>query len=194
MKSDALNQGWKPTLTLAKLFEEQNQFYDALAAYELIGQSDSSPSIRQKVESLQMRILSDPNLKYDPRIEKLFSPEELAYLKILNHSAFENLSRVQEQIVEGNSSYDIVFEDDDEPVQTETDPATELQKMLEEIDMKSVKTTGQPSTGTHQSTIGELAVELIKRYGKDGNISSMPIQDFLKLILEFNLPDKTTKE
>jgi hypothetical protein len=193
MKSDATNQSWKPTLTLAKLFEEQNQFYDALAAYELIGQSDSSPAIRQKVEALQMRILSDPNLKYDPRIEKLFSPEELAYLKILNHSAFENLSKVQEQIVEGNSAYEIIFEDE-EIEENETDPATELQKMLEEIDMKTVKATGEPSTGTHQSTIGELAVELIKRYGKDGSISSMPIQDFLKLILEFNLPDKTDKK
>jgi hypothetical protein len=85
MKSSNNGRSWQPTLTLAKLFEEQNQFFDALAAYELISQNDSSPGIREKIESLQFRILSDPNSSYDPRIEKLFSPEELAYLKILNH-------------------------------------------------------------------------------------------------------------
>ena len=39
------NSSWTPTLTLAKLFEEQKQFYEALAIYELIYQTDKSPAI-----------------------------------------------------------------------------------------------------------------------------------------------------
>jgi len=193
MKSDTTNQNWIPTLTLAKLFEEQNQFYDALAAYELIGQTDTSPAIRQKVESLQMHILSDPNLKYDPRIEKLFSPEELAYLKILNHSAFENLSRIQQQISDGISGYEVVF-DDDEPAETAHNPEDELKAMLDEIESTSALNAGQATSSAAEPTIGELAVELIKRYGKDNKISNMPIKDFLQLVLDFNLSAKTDKD
>ncbi|HHZ15448.1 MAG TPA: hypothetical protein GX398_04990, partial [Candidatus Cloacimonetes bacterium] len=52
-------RAWTPTLTLAGLFEEQHQFFDALAAYELINQTESSPEIRKKIESLHLRILND---------------------------------------------------------------------------------------------------------------------------------------
>lgn len=190
MKSDTTNQSWKPTLTLAKLFEEQNQFYDALAIYEIIGQSDASPAIRQKIEALQMRILDDSNLKYDPRIEKLFSPEELAYLKILSHSAFENLSRVQSQIVDGNSDYEVVF-DDEEEASGSFDTEDELKQILDEIDREVVQP--QPSADFKQEdkTIGDMAVELIRRFGKDSKLSSLSIKDFLQLILEHNLQDKS---
>ncbi len=193
MKSDTTNQSWKPTLTLAKLFEEQNQFYDALAAYELIGQTDTSPAIRQKIESLQMHILSDPNQKYDPRIEKLFSPEELAYLKILNHSAFENLSRIQQQISDGISGYEVVF-DDEEPAENVLNPEDELKAMLEEIESTSADNNAKPKANTAETTIGELAVEMIKRYGKDNKLSNMSIKDFLQLVLDFNLSAKTDKD
>jgi len=190
MKSDTTNQSWKPTLTLAKLFEEQNQFYDALAIYEIIGQSDASPAIRQKIDALQMRILDDSNLKYDPRIEKLFSPEELAYLKILSHSAFENLSRVQSQIVDGNSDYEVIF-DDEEEASGSFDTEDELKQILDEIDREVVQP--QPSADFKQEdkTIGDMAVELIRRFGKDSKLSSLSIKDFLQLILEHNLQDKS---
>lgn len=133
MNSDTTNPTWKPTLTMAKLFEEQNQFYDALAIYEIISQSDDSPQVREKIESLQSRILQDPNLKYDSRIERLFSPEELAYLKILNHSAFENLCRIRTQFLEGASDYEVVLEDD-EPMVRPTVSSFEVRRMVEEID------------------------------------------------------------
>lgn len=192
MKQDTTNRSWVPTLTLAKLFEEQNQFYDALSAYELISQNDSSPAIRQKIESLQMRILSEPGMKYDARIEKLFSPEELAYLKILNHAGFENLSRVQEQINQGVSEYEVVFEDDGTE-ENVLDPAEELQKMLEEIDTQAQKASADPKPELVEPTVGELAVELIRRYGKDSKISSLSIKEFLQLILDYNLPGKIDK-
>lgn len=193
MKSDASNQNWKPTLTLAKLFEEQNQFYDALAIYEIIGQTDASPDIRQKIESLQGRILNDSNLKYDPRIEKLFSPEELAYLKILNHSAFENLSRVQSQIYECTSEYDIVF-DDEEPVLPTADASDDITDIMNEIESKATKVPQEAAPNKTEPTISDLAVELIKRHGKDSKLSNLSIKDFLQLILDYNLNDKSDKE
>jgi hypothetical protein len=193
MKSDATNQNWKPTLTLAKLFEEQNQFYDALAIYEIIGQTDASPDIRQRIELLQSRILSDPNQKYDARIEKLFSAEELAYLKILNHSAFENLSRVQAQIYDCTSEYDIVF-DDEEPVLPTADASDDITDIMNEIESKAVKAPQEAVSEKAEPTISDLAVELIKRHGKDSKLSNLSIKDFLQLILDYNLSDKSDKE
>ena len=193
MKQDTTNRSWVPTLTLAKLFEEQNQFYDALSAYELISQTDASPALRQKIEAIQLRILSEPGIKYDPRIEKLFSPEELAYLKILNHSGFENLSRVQNQILEGINEYEVVF-DEEENTENVLDPSLELQQMLEEIDTKAIRTMEVPVSENTEPTIGQLAVELIKRYGKDTKINQLSIKEFLQLILDFNLPAASDKE
>jgi len=187
MKKDTNTDNWTPTLTLAKLYEEQNQFYDALAAYELISQHDASPAVRQKVESLQARILGDTNLKYDARIEQLFSPEELAYLKILNHAGFENLARAQQQIRQGVE--DVLVFDDDETLPNVLSPADELQQMLQEIDHKAVKQPDQAAKKNSEPTVGELAVELIRRYGKEKKLSDLSMKEFMQLILDFNQPD-----
>ncbi|MFO7659896.1 MAG: hypothetical protein R6V77_03185, partial [Candidatus Cloacimonadaceae bacterium] len=133
MNSDLNNPTWKPTITMAKLFEMQNQFYDALVIYEIISQTDESPQVREKIEALQARILHDPNMRYDSRIEQLFSPEELAYLKILNHSAFENLCRLKDQFLEGASDYEVVLEED-EPTIRPTVSSYEVRRIVEEID------------------------------------------------------------
>lgn len=53
------SRSWQPTLTLARLFEEQNQFYNALAAYELISQNNPSPELRERIEDLHLRILNN---------------------------------------------------------------------------------------------------------------------------------------
>lgn len=133
MNPELSNPAWKPTLTMAKLFEMQNQYYDALVIYEIISQTDDSPQVREKITDLQARILNDPNMRYDSRIEKLFSPEELAYLRIMNHSAFENLNRLKEQFVAGASDYEVVLEED-EPTIRPTVSSYEVRRMVEEID------------------------------------------------------------
>ena len=124
--------GWTPTVTLAKLFEEQNQFFDALATYELIAQNDSSPAIREKIEALHARILNDPSNRYDPRIEKLFTPEELAYLKVLSHQGFDNMSRTMDKLSEGIQGTELIFEEED--ILAEESELDNLSEMLREIE------------------------------------------------------------
>ena len=143
MNPELSNPAWKPTLTMAKLFEMQNQYYDALVIYEIISQTDDSPQVREKIADLQARILNDPNMRYDSRIEKLFSPEELAYLKIMNHSAFENLNRLKEQFVAGASDYEVVLEED-EPTIRPTVSSYEVRRMVEEINTLAEPEESQP--------------------------------------------------
>lgn len=196
MNTGNTNQGWKPTLTLAKLFEQQNQFYDALAIYELLSQSDDSPAIREKIENLQSRILSDPNMRYDQRIEQLFSPEELAYLKIMNHSAFENLNRMKNQFMEGASDYSVDLDvelEEDKP----TVSAFELRRMVNEIDDLAKPSEPEPVKETtipkSDSTVNDLAEEIVKKFGKDADLSSVSVQEFMQVVMKHNLREKKNK-
>jgi hypothetical protein len=196
MNSGTTGPGWKPTLTLARLFEQQNQFYDALAIYELLSQTNDSPSIREKIEALQGRIMSDPNMRYDPRIEQLFSPEELAYLKIMNHSAFENLNRMRSQYSEGASDYEV-----DLDVELEQDTPTvssfELRRMVNEIDDLAQPPEPEPEKQTEpaksESTINDLADEIVKRFGKNSDLSSISVQEFMQVVMKHNLREKNKK-
>ena len=183
MKSSNNGRSWQPTLTLAKLFEEQNQFFDALAAYELISQNDSSPGIREKIESLQFRILSDPNSSYDPRIEKLFSPEELAYLKILNHQGFYNMSRAVDKLSEGLAGSDLYIELDELDL-VEPDDGGDIQDILNEIEQNAQQTFIDDLPEIEQYTVKDLLTVLLSKYDKDQTLSEVKLSDFLALFLE----------
>ncbi len=181
MKTGSEKQGWMPTLTLAKLFEEQNQFLDALAAYELISQNDKSPAVRQKIEALHLRILTDPNARYDPRIEKLFSPEELAYLKILNHSAFDNLSQVVNRMQEGLGEAEYFFEQE---IEIAPEEANDLQSILSEIEQHAQQTQIMGLDEVTDFSTADLILALLNRYGKDTSLSEIKLADFLSLVAD----------
>lgn len=174
---------WQPTLTLAKLFEEQNQFFDALAAYELIGQNDSSPAVREKIEALHIRILNDPNSSYDPRIEKLFTPEELAYLKILNHQGFDNLSRAVEKLAEGSLGSDLYLELEDLDL-GEPEEEGNIIDLISEIEQNAQQTMLESGLDDQDYTLRDMLTALLSRYDKDQKLSEIKLSDFLAIYLE----------
>lgn len=186
MKSETDNPTWKPTMTLARLFEEQNQFYDALAIYEILSQTDQSPDLREKIDALQKRILDDPNMRYDQRIEKLFSAEELAYLKIMNHSAFENLSRMKNQFAKGGSDYEFLLQDEELEERPKED-TVDLENMLGEIDSQAEQEAEKASQELEGLTVEDLAEELANRFGKDSRLKDISVQDFMQLLKKYNL-------
>ncbi len=187
MKSNPNGHSWNPTITLAKLFEEQNQFFDALAAYELIGQNDASPLIREKIEALHMRILTDPAAKYDPRIEKLFSPEELAYLKILNHSAFDNLNVMAERIAEGfpdaESFLDVI---DAGEFNESLEGAQDLHKILEEIEEQALLSNTELTEIVEEHSLGDFVLALLSRYPKDTPLNQISFSDLIGIFVSMN--------
>ncbi len=186
MKSDPTKQGWKPTLTLAKLFEEQNQFFDALAIYEIISQTDQSPELQQKIEALQSRILNDSSLRYDPRIEKLFSPEELAYLRIMSHTAFEHLSVSQAQFMDSVSDYQLLLSEEEEASGSSVTKA-DLDDFAEAGEVFSEPSGHSYGPERPEPTVEELVQELVRRFGQDSRLSDISVQEFLQLLKDFNL-------
>ena len=177
-------RAWTPTLTLARLFEEQNQFFDALAAYELISQTDSSPAVRERIEALHIRILNDPSNRYDPRIEKLFSPEELAYLKILDHNGFENMSAAAKKLGEGALAEDIFIEEDEDfRLETDGDPDA-LDELLREIEEQSqLKMLDEGSTLGDRS-LRDLMVALLSKYESSTPLAEIRLSDLISVLLD----------
>jgi hypothetical protein len=183
MKNNA--SSWQPTLTLAKLFEEQNQFYDALAAYELIGQNDSSPAIREKIDALHLRILSDPNGRYDARIEKLFSPEELAYLKILNHQGFNNMATTMEKLSDGMQGSDLIFDSVmPEEVLADENEIDALTSMLREIEQQAQLNLISGAGDFGDYSIQDLLIAILARFDKAQRLSEVKLSDLVSLFLE----------
>lgn len=173
---------WNPTVTLAKLFEEQNQFFDALATYELIAQNESSPAIREKIEALHARILNDPANRYDPRIEKLFTPEELAYLKILSHQGFDNMSRTLDKLNEGFSGTEIIFEDED--ILAEESELDTLSAMLQEIEEQAQLNLIENSGEFNDLTIGDMLIAILSRFDKQQKLSEVSLTDLVNIFLD----------
>ncbi|MDI3503831.1 MAG: hypothetical protein PWP64_767 [Candidatus Cloacimonadota bacterium] len=173
---------WTPTITLAKLFEEQNQFFDALATYELIAQNDASPLIREKIEALHARILNDASNNYDPRIENLFTPEELAYLKILNHQGFENMARAVEKLGEGIQQSELEFEEDD--ILAEESELDALSQVLEEIERQAQLNLIDTSENFAGLTVKDLLIAILSRYDKNQLLSEIQFSDLVSLFVD----------
>ncbi|MDD3533853.1 MAG: hypothetical protein RBR69_02200 [Candidatus Cloacimonadaceae bacterium] len=181
-----LGLSWTPTVTLAKLFEEQNQFFDALATYELIAQNDASPAIREKIEELHARILNDPSNRYDSRIEKLFTPEELAYLKILSHQGFDNMSSTIQKLGEGLQESEIIFVDED--ILAEESELSELSEVLEEIERQAQLNLISSSENFSDLTVKDLLIAILSRYDKNQLLNEINLSDLVSLFVDMQNP------
>lgn len=184
---------WQPTITLAKLFEEQNQFFDALAAYELISQSDSSPAVRERIEALHLRILNDPSNRYDPRIEKLFSPEELAYFKILNHQGFDNMATALDKMNEGLDLGDFSLEQELEEILTDTDEIDNMTKILNEIEQQAQLNLISSNADMADLTVQDLLISILTRFDRSQRLNEVKLSDLVSLFIEMQgkaLPGK----
>ena len=179
------SHSWQPTLTLARLFEEQDQFYDALAAYELMCINESSHALREKIEELHLRILNDPNGSYDPRLEQLFSPEELAYLKILHHQGFANLAKAREKLIDGMQGSEIDFSEvmPDEVLADDSELEA-LIKMLEEIEQQAQLNLISESSNIGEYTVQDLLIAILAKFDKSQKISDVKLSDLVTLFLE----------
>lgn len=182
------SSGWAPTITLAKLFEEQNQFFDALSAYEMISQTESSPAVRESIEALHLRILSDPATRYDPRIEQLFTPEELAYLRILDHQGFENLARAREKLSDGSLVADIYIEEDEDWLEGDENEAEMLSQILQEIEQQAQINLSETIPDAREFTVKDLLVSLLGRFDKDQKLTDVRLSDLVAVILEMQGP------
>jgi hypothetical protein len=72
-----------PTLTLAKLYEAQNELVDAVNIYTRLNKELQSDDLRDKIEELTDTIFKHINREYRADIFKIFSKKELRYFRII---------------------------------------------------------------------------------------------------------------
>ncbi|MCD8478802.1 MAG: hypothetical protein LRZ88_00270, partial [Candidatus Cloacimonetes bacterium] len=134
------------------------------------------------IEALHARILNDPANRYDPRIEKLFTPEELAYLKILSHQGFDNMSRTLDKLNEGFSGTEIIFEDED--ILAEESELDTLSAMLQEIEEQAQLNLIENSGEFNDLTIGDMLIAILSRFDKQQKLSEVSLTDLVNIFLD----------
>jgi len=77
-----------PTLTMARLYESQQQFLDALAIYRRLHSDRGDAEAAAKIAELEEKILSEKTLAYDAVISRIFNREELKRFRILPRERF----------------------------------------------------------------------------------------------------------
>jgi len=87
----------KPTLTLAQLYEKQNQPLDALVIYQQLLNKEYSDELDEKIKDLKNKIFNDSSLEYNSIIDKIFTTEDKKNFKILPHDEYEAFAVSQAQ-------------------------------------------------------------------------------------------------
>ena len=79
-----------PTVTLANIFEKQEQFIEALALYQLISTNNDDSLYSEKISELKQLIFSSNHNDYHKFLVTLFNKTERNEFQILPHEDFEN--------------------------------------------------------------------------------------------------------
>ena len=78
-----------PTITLAELYENQNQHIDALVIYKNLFKENPTDELENKIEELKIKIFQNNTMEYSSIIDKIFSEEEKRNFHILPHEQFK---------------------------------------------------------------------------------------------------------
>jgi len=90
-----------PTITLAQLYESQNQLIYALVIYKKIHGLDQSKDLILKIEELQDLIFEGNHSDYPDPVKLLFSLEERKMFNILPH---HQAKTYREALIQANST------------------------------------------------------------------------------------------
>ncbi len=170
-----------PTMTLAQLYESQNQLFDALAVYARLYNERGDEDIQERLEAVQERILSDDKLHYDPRIAALFTADERKRLKILPQDRYEKLQESMQQQEE---------DEDDLNVESDEELAPEPRKSILEGSydddesvsaLKSKPLTAIPSTDWLSMNVGELSARAIEILGKNKSLQDITLGELIRV-------------
>lgn len=161
------------TLTLAKLYESQNQILDAFLVYEKLYRKSPDEDLNEKIIDLRKKIFSGNNDSYDHLINNLFSDEEKAEFKILPHSQFqlraeENTAISNEETFpEDLMSVNEVKENTDIPQTNSSDFAVEPELTSQSEELPEVVTEQAEVNTPAISEVVEITEEPTKELSED---------------------------
>ena len=142
-----------PTITLAELYENQDQYIDALVIYKNLNKENPTEELQNKIAELKDKIFKENTLEYSTIIDKIFTEEEKRLFHILPHEQYkaykesqadlrndetypEELTAIEEEI---NPEKAINLETEDEA--SEIDDSAELAVETEVEEMIEIEST-----------------------------------------------------
>lgn len=144
-----------PTITLAELYENQNQYIDALVIYKDLYKDDPTEELQSKIDELKDKIFKENTLEYSTIIDKIFTEEEKRIFHILPHDQFKAYKESQadlkneetypEELIEVKKEeaapVDIIESEIEEEKTPDIDDLTELEVKIETEDSIELEDT-----------------------------------------------------
>ncbi len=187
-----------PTITLAQLYEAQQQYFDAYLIYKKIYETNEDESILERIEKSKSKIFIDPNMHYHSLIDNLFSTDEKAAFKILPN---ENYLNYQKSLINEIEETEFIEDDFDEDEEDMTD-AEEIEEIYNPVDLPPFEefTSGisdmdsllqnhfsetempEKVTPVNILSISDFCLYLTKTFGSDKKITDLSLGDVFMIL------------
>ena len=156
-----------PTITLAELYENQDQYIDALVIYKNLNKENPTEELQNKINELKDIIFRENTLEYSTIIDKIFTEEEKRIFHILPHEQYKAYKESQADL-KNDETYPeeltAIEEEDitpDEELKPETENETlEIEDPIEpEIEPEEEEIFEQENTVNKDDDIEELIID-----------------------------------
>ena len=123
-----------PTITLAELYENQNQYIDALVIYKNLYKENPTEKLRNKIDELKDKIFKENTLEYSKLIDKIFTEEEKRIFHILPHEQYKTYIESKAEIKSEETYPEELTEVKKEEVAADETEEPEIKEKTPDID------------------------------------------------------------
>jgi len=146
-----------PTVTLAKLFESQEQYVEALALYHILFKKNQDNKFLEKIDELKGKIFDNNENEYHQFLLSILNQEERKDLKILPHSQAEDYLTALKQFSEAKESKPNSSKKEQTPQQAE------YHNLIEELDQMEPTELEEKARNSFNKSMNELTLAEIKQ-------------------------------
>lgn len=188
-----------PTITLAQLYEAQQQYFDAYLTYKKIYDNNNDELIFEKMNTAERKIFEEPTLKYHHLVQGIFSANDLSLFKILPKELYENYQKSLADIIEEVEFIEEEFEENENdmteaeeielvyepegPIETIVEaPAKDINTPIfkESIDMFNINSIAKINKSP--MSVADLCSFLTDFLGSDKRVSDISIAELFYII------------
>jgi len=186
-----------PTLTLAKLYESQNQYFNALQIYEQLESLGEPGMMQDDIQRVNEMIFKDSESIYNETTKKLFSHDDLCKFRIIPSEMFESYLRsINSESEEFEKELDEEIEEEEyvnEPeVKNEQFPDIKrnindpIVKELAKNISDSAKSENSKSDVFKQIMVSDLSAFLLNVIKTDKPLGDLTLSEIWRIIKEMS--------
>jgi len=182
-----------PTLTLAKLYESQNQYFNALQIYEQLESLGEPGMMQDDIQRVNEMIFTDSESIYHEITKKLFSLEDLRKFRIIPSEMFESYLRsINSESEEFERELDEEIEEEeyvDEP-EVKNEQLPEIKRNINESIVKelaknisdSVKSEDSKPDTLKKIMVSDLSAFLLNVIKTDKPMGDLTLSEIWRII------------